>query len=298
MKEKGKARTIALLGVGASLVGALSLLGALFLPCQILALLAIPFLCAILGMKVPGKALPLAGLSLCMTALLFSFFDLAGFFFYSVPGILGGLLSGFLRKKGVPVGFPLLLGAFVYLGSIYLSVLVLWALAGRSPVEDILLLLGLGGSEAARAFAPLALFLFGASSMGLSLLFFELIAPRIERPEGDPLAFSLGYPLLGMAFGALATGLAWASKEAGYVFLGAALLMAAFSHTAYRDIHKAWAFALEGALLLLSIYGVALLSPLFKDPVAGGLAAGLLPLAISLGTLVPAFYLRRKGKEG
>ena len=298
MRDKGRTKTVALLGIAGALVGALSLMGALFLPCQILALFAIPFLTAILGIKVPGRALPLAALSLCMVALLFSFFDLAGFFFYSVPGILGGLLSGFLRKKGAPVGFPLLLGAFLYLGSIYLSVLVLWALAGRSPVEDILFLLGLQGSEAAHALAPLVFLLFGASSMGLSLLFFEIVGPRIERPKGDPLAFSLGYPVLGAAFGALAIGMTWASMEAGYVFLGASLLMAAFSHTVYRDIRKAWAFSLEGVFLLLAIYGIALLSPLSEDPLAGGLSAGLIPLGVSLAIMGIAFTLRRKGKEG
>lgn len=298
MKEKGKARTIALLGIGASLVGVLSLLGALFLPCQILALLAIPFLCAILGMRIPGKTLPLAGLSLCAASLLFSFFDLAGFFFYSVPGILGGLLSGFLRKKGVPVGFPLLLGAFVYLGSIYLSVLVIWALAGRSPVEDILLLLGLGESEAGHVLAPLVLFLFGIASMGLSLLFFEFLAPRIERPGGDPLAFSVLYPILGVLLGALSVSMMPASREAGYIFLGASLLMAAFSHTLYQDCRKWWTFALEAAFFLLGIYGTALVAPLAGDSLSGGLAAGLIPLGVSFALTGPAIYLRQKGKEG
>lgn len=298
MKETGKARTIALLGVGAALVGALSLLGALFLPCQILALFAIPFLSAILGMRIPGRALPLAGLSLCASALLFSFFDLAGFFFYSVPGILGGLLSGFLRKKGVPVGFPLLLGGLVYLGSIYLSVLVLWALAGRSPVEDILLLLGLGESEAAHVLAPLVLFLFGIASMGLSLLFFELLAPRIEKPGGDPLAFSILYPILGLLLGVLSVSMMGTSREAGYIFLGASLLMAAFSHTLCQGFRKWWGFALEAAFFLIAIYGTALLAPLANDPLAGGLAAGLIPLGVSLSLLGPAIYLRQKGKEG
>ncbi len=242
---------------------------------SLLALFLIPFFSSLAAYKMPNKFLPIYALASCSFCLLFSFHELSSALFTSFPGVLGGTLYGYLRKKECPIGYPILLGSYIYFAFTLLSVPLIEALIGRNMMEDGLWILGLNENQTARELTLLILYLFSLSSMLLASFFSEGIRVRIIEKSEKREAFLWGYPIFIALFSLLDFAFCYVLPSLCYVFLCSAFFLLICSYILYAKMMKLFHYLIDGFFFFIGIIIFALLYPLCPNDYIGGCLLGI-----------------------
>lgn len=280
-ERRSDVHAIAIAAMLTALCAITSTLASYFVIGSLLSLFLIPFFSSVASYKIEGRWLPLYALASICLCVLFSFHDMSSALFTAVPGVLGGTLYGYLRKKNVPVGIPIVIGSYLYLACIYLSIPLLEVLSGRNLIEDALFLFQLQESRIARELVPLLLYLFSLSSIGLSSLLIEGISPRFLQKSEKRRNFCKVYPYLSFLFSSLCLLTGYFLPSLSYIFLASSLFLLVFAYPSFKG-KKPYIYLVHFLFLLIGLFLFAFLYPYMGEGIKGGTLLAFLPLFASL----------------
>lgn len=219
--------------------------------------------------------------------------------FYVYPALLSGFLYGTLRKYRLPI--PLIVFACSVLSLLlhYAIIPLIDLIYEIDIIAFTITLFGLSQKTNVLDIVPAFLFIYSLAEIGISHLFIELTNKKFHYEAKDEERYANWYLLISVIFGTFVFLFMFIAPSIAYLFLIVSFYFLCAHAMNLFPVLKTWHYLVLGALLLVSIFLIAILYPFVPS------TNGLLLIEIPLLSFDFAFFLfglqylnRRKDSHG